>query len=227
MRKNKIILADGNNLFIDALRMILEKESDFAVLASLSSGIDAIREVRELHPDVIVMGEAMYDVSLFAVARELKRDNKNIRFLFIIKDRNPDLLTLLGEIENMGVVQDKSDISEFMTALRAVAKNERYISPEVIANLRTSLQHEQKNYDPLENITQREREILYWVAHGLTNKEISRKVYLSEKTVKNHVSHILKKLGLEDRTKAAALAWQKGLPLVPEEYYSSSDMNLL
>ena len=65
------------------------------------------------------------------------------------------------------------------------------------------------------------------MANGLTNKEISKTMFLSEKTVKNHVSHILKKLGLQDRTKAAVLAWKEGLPMMPEEYYSASDMNLV
>jgi DNA-binding NarL/FixJ family response regulator len=227
MKKNKIILADGNRLFIDALKLILERESDFAVISSESSGIAAIKKAQELDPDVVVVGEVMHDISMFMVARELKRDNKKIRFLFIVKDKNPDLLTLLGEMENVGVVQEKSDMTEFMTALRSVARNERYISPEVITNLRTVVPRKEKIYDPLDDITQREREILYWVANGLTNKEISKTMFLSEKTVKNHVSHILKKLGLQDRTKAAVLAWKEGLPMMPEEYYSVSDMNLV
>ena len=74
--------------------------------------------------------------------------------------------------------------------------------------------------DPLNEITPREREVLYWLSHGLTNKEIAQRMILSEKTVKNHVSHLLKKLDLTDRTKAAALAWKEGLPQIAEEFFS-------
>lgn len=224
MKKIKILLAYGNRLFVDALRLIIEKEPDFLVISSVSSGVAAVREAQELHPDVVVIGEVMPDLSMFMIARELKRNTKNMRFLFIIKDENADLLTLLGEMENVGVVQEKSDVTEFMTALRSVAKSERYISPEVITNLRTSVPQEKNTTDPLEDITHREREVLYWIANGLTNKEISKEMFLSEKTVKNHVSHILKKLDLTDRTKAAVLAWKDGLPMIPEEFYSTSDL---
>ncbi len=224
MKKIKILLAYGNRLFVDALRLIIEKEQDFVVISSVSNGVAAVREAHELHPDVVVIGEVMPDLSMFMIARELKRNTKNMRFLFIIKDENADLLTLLGEMENVGVVQEKSDVTEFMTALRSVAKSERYISPEVITNLRTSVPQEKNTTDPLEDITHREREVLYWIANGLTNKEISKEMFLSEKTVKNHVSHILKKLDLTDRTKAAVLAWKDGLPMIPEEFYSTSDL---
>ena len=79
--------------------------------------------------------------------------------------------------------------------------------------------------DPLNEITHREREVLYWVSHGLSNKEISERMYLSEKTIKNHVSSILRKLDLDDRTKAAAFAWKEGLPLLPEDFFSQPKMN--
>ena len=79
--------------------------------------------------------------------------------------------------------------------------------------------------DPLNDITHREREVLYWVSHGLNNKEISERMYLSEKTIKNHVSNILRKLDLDDRTKAAAFAWEEGLPLLPEDFFTQLKMN--
>ncbi|MBQ9881123.1 MAG: response regulator transcription factor, partial [Synergistes sp.] len=94
-------------------------------------------------------------------------------------------------------------------------------------NVLNPLPHQEERQmrrDLLADITPREREVLYWMAKGLKNREISQKLILSEKTVKNHVSHILKKLETEDRTKAAAIAWEEGLPLVEEEFFSISSL---
>jgi DNA-binding NarL/FixJ family response regulator len=128
-------------------------------------------------------------------------------------------------MDTVGAVKQSCGISEFMTALRQVIKGERYISSEVIQYLKTPFADDVINDDLLKDVTQREREVLYWISHGLTNKEISDKIFLSEKTVKNHVSHILKKLELSDRTKAAAFAWQEGLPLIPEDFFSPDKIN--
>lgn len=225
MKKTKIILADGNHLFADALKLIIENDSDFVVISSVESGIDAVREVQVMRPDILVIGEVLPDITMFQLARELRRNIKNIRFLFIVRAGSTDLLALLGETVSVGAIEQKTNIIEFMTALRSVARGERYISRGVITNLINPVQKGEKYSDPLDDITQREREVLYWLANGCTNKEISKKMFLSEKTIKNHVSHILKKLDLADRTKAAALAWKEGLPMIPEEFYSTSNIN--
>ena len=105
----------------------------------------------------------------------------------------------------------------------SLLRGERYISRSVL-NAPQHQEEREKRRDLLADITQREREVLYWIAKGLKNREISKKMILSEKTVKNHVSHILKKLETEDRTKAAAIAWEEGLPLVEEEFFSISTL---
>ena len=118
-------------------------------------------------------------------------------------------------------MSSSSDIEELVSALRSLARGERYVSKKVLAAAGGRSGAERLS-DPLGEITPREREVLYWLALGLTNKEISKKMILSEKTIKNHVSHILKKLELTDRTKAAALAWREGLPQISEDFYSLS-----
>ena len=119
-------------------------------------------------------------------------------------------------------MSSSSDIDELVSALRSLARGERYVSKKVLAAAGGRSGAERLS-DPLGEITPREREVLYWLALGLTNKEISKKMILSRKNdKKNHVSHILKKLELTDRTKAAALAWREGLPQISEDFYSLS-----
>lgn len=225
MKKIRIVLADGNNLFVDSLKMILEKESELDILSGSNSGVDVLRSCIDLQPDLAVIGEVLHDLTMVEAAKEIKRSVKGIKFLFMIRDGSADILSLLSGMDTVGAVKQSCGISEFMTALRQVIKGERYISSEVIQYLKTPFADDVINDDLLKDITQREREVLYWISHGLTNKEISDKIFLSEKTVKNHVSHILKKLELSDRTKAAAFAWQEGLPLIPEDFFSPDKIN--
>ena len=225
MKKIKIVLADGSNLFIDALKLVLEKEPEIALLSGANSGVDALRNCIDLQPDLAVIGEVLPDLTIVETAKEIRRSVRGIRFLFMIRDGSADMLSLLSSMDSVGAVRQSCDIPEFLTALHSVIRGERYISAEVIEYLKNPFSDELISEDPLDYITQREREVLYWVSHGLTNKEISDKIFLSEKTVKNHVSHILKKLELSDRTKAAAFAWQEGLPLIPEDFFSPDKIN--
>ncbi len=225
MKKIKIVLADGSNLFVDALKLILEKEPEIALLSGASSGVDALRNCMDLQPDVAVIGEILPDLTIVETAKEIRRSVRGIRFLFMIRDGSAEMLSLLSSMDSVGAVRQSCDIIEFLRALHSVIRGERYISADVIEYLKNPFSDELISEDPLDYITQREREVLYWVSQGLTNKEISERIFLSEKTVKNHVSHILKKLDLSDRTKAAAFAWHEGLPLIPEDFFTPSKMN--
>ena len=225
MKKIKIVLADGSNLFVDALKLILEKEPEIVLMSGASSGVDALRNCIDLQPDIAVIGEILPDLTIVEAAKEIRRSVRGIRFLFLIRDGSADMLSLLSGMDSVGAVRQSCDIAEFLKALRSIIRGERYISSEVIEYLKNPFSDGPLSDDPLEYITQREREVLYWVSHGLTNKEISERIFLSEKTVKNHVSHILKKLDLSDRTKAAAFAWREGLPLIPEDFFTPAKMN--
>lgn len=225
MKKIKVVLADGNNLFVDALKQILEKELEVAVMTGTNSGVDALRSCLELQPDIALIGEVLPDLTMVETAKEIRRSVKNIRFLFMIRDGGSDILSLLSSMDSVGAVRQSCDISELLTALQSVMRGERYISSGVIEYLKTPFPNVVSCDDPLNGVTQREREVLYWVSQGLTNKEISERMFLSEKTIKNHVSSMLKKLDLTDRTKAAAFAWNQGLPLLPEDFFTQTKMN--
>ena len=218
MKKYNVVLAAGSRLFGNALNAALAGEADFKVLSVPGSGIDCIREALRTHPDLLVLAQVLPDIKLFQVVKELRRNVKDIRFVFILKDVGPDILKLFNEIDCIGAIHENTGLDEFLMALRSVARGERYISDEVLQGLRSTLKKEERE-DALDCLTHREREVLYWLAHGQTNKEISSTMILSEKTVKNHVSHLLKKLDAADRTKAAAIAWSDGLPMIPEDFF--------
>lgn len=193
---------------------------EFEKVSIASGGVDTIRRAYELKPDVIIADVNMPDIDLLSVVREIKNKLKNVRFLFIVGEENEELLTVISEIETVGVLPYKSHIDEFMNALKLVARGDNYLSASTVSGLRNlSPTMQEAVSDPLSKITYRERDVLYWLSHGYSNKEIAEKLILSEKTVKTHVSRILKKLDIPDRTKAAAIAWKDGLPLMSEEFF--------
>ena len=224
MKIFQVLIADGSRLFAEALRSVISEAPDFSVPFDAGTGVDAIRAVQALNPDIVAAGQILPDMSMAQVIRETRRLSKSTAFLFIINDASPELMRLLGETERIGAVPQSAGIDEFMEALRSVARGERYVSQSIIDQY-SAAEGSAAPRDTLDGVTPREREVLYWMAHGLTNSEISAKMILSEKTVKNHVSHILKKLEVADRTKAAAVAWRDGLPLIPEDFFQPDDIS--
>ena len=221
MKKNSVILVDQSRLFTDAIKNILTEETQFEILCNASCGIDAIRNAKSLKPDILVVGQMLPDITMYHVVREVYRDLKNTKFLFIVHDGDSELLKFLGELQTLGVIRHDSEIKELIFALDTIARGERYLSKDVISDLRL-MPEVQQTEDLLTEITPREREVLYWLAHGQNNKEIASTMILSEKTIKNHITHLLKKLNVTNRTRAAAIAWSEGLPLIPEEFFSPS-----
>ncbi len=223
MKKINVLLADGNRLFIESLRIVILENPEYSVVGTVLSGVDAIKAIAELAPDVTVVGQILPDISILQVVKELRRNSKSTKFLFVLDEPSQDILKFISEVDSIGVVTERSHIDEFFKALSAVSKGEKYVSLDVLECFRNAGEPEPVS-DILAKLTAREREVLFWLARGLTNREIASRMILSEKTVKNHVSHVLKKLDIPDRTKAAAVAWKEGLPMIPEEFFNVSSL---
>lgn len=219
MRKNKIVLTDTNALFTDALRLVLASEEDLDVSVRGDTSSKVLRSLLAMRPDVIVIHQPRPDPEIIQILREMRRRLKDIHILFIVQEPTGDLISLASASTSVGIMSEAGSVAELLGALRSVVRGERYISTDALASIAPA-DVEESREDPLREVTPREREVLYWLSHGLTNREISQRMILSEKTVKNHVSHLLRKLDLTDRTKAAALAWRDGLPRISEDFFS-------
>lgn len=214
-----VLIALSNRLFAEALKRVIEDSPAFTVPVVAESGVSALRANNDAKPDIVVAEQILPDMNMAQLIREMRRLSKSTAFLFIIGTPSPELMRLLGETECVGAVPQDVGLDEFMTALCSASRGERYVSRSIIKTCKPDYD-KVPAWGTLESLTQREREVLYWIANGLTNVEIARRMILSEKTVKNHVSHILDKLDMKDRTKAAALAWKEGLPLIPDDFFT-------
>ncbi|MDR3354602.1 MAG: response regulator transcription factor [Synergistaceae bacterium] len=218
MDKIRIVLADDHRLFREGLRRLLELESDIEIVGEAKDGAEAVDLVIETDPDIVLLDINMPLLDGGQVIKQLKREKKSLRcrFIAITAYDDEEHMASMSSLGINGYVLKSSSAPDLVKALRAVYNGESYVDPKVAGKLLSSFQKRKAEQDVMFLLTQREKEVLFWLSQGFNNSEISDKMTLSEKTVKNHVSHLLKKLGLNDRTQAAVLAWRMGLVQSPE-----------
>lgn len=217
-RPIRVALADDHRLFRDGLRRLLELEPDVMVVGEATNGEEAVHMVLSCSPDVVLLDLNMPKMSGSEVIRRLSASSDRqvrTKFIAITAYDDDEHVSSLSELGINGYILKSSGMTELMQAIRSVMEGEAYVDPKVASKLLTTMQRKRSEDDVFGLLTAREREVLYWLSQGFNNAEISAKMMLSEKTVKNHVSHMLKKLELNDRTKAAVLAWRTGMVNTP------------
>ena len=206
----RIVVIDDHKLFRDGLREVLGLEPDLKVIAEASDGEEALLVIREHRPDIVLFDINMPKVGGVQLVRELNNLKIRAATVAVSAYDNEDSLATLSAEGVLGFVLKSSGKIELTAAIRSVSRGQSYVDPRVAGKLMTSFSRRKNENDLLGELTPREKEILYWLAQGLSNSEVAARMVLSEKTVKNHVSHMLKKLELRDRTQAAIMAWKVG-----------------
>ena len=125
MKKNRIILADTNSLFTDALRFVLAQEADFEIETRNETDADAIRGILAARPDVMVIHQLRPDSGVVQILREVKRRLKDMHILFIVRETTAELFSLASESSSVGIMSESTDLREFMNALSAVSRSAR------------------------------------------------------------------------------------------------------
>ena len=211
MKKIRIVVADDHRLFREGLRRLLELESDLEVVGEAKDGAEAVDMILATDPDVVLLDINMPKLDGGQVIKRLRGTNLRAKFMAITAYDDEEHLANLSALGINGYILKSSSMPDLLSALRSVYDGESYVDPRVAGKLLSSFHKHKEASDVMRHLTQREREVLFWLSQGFSNIEISAKMVLSEKTVKNHVSHLLKKLNLNDRTQAAVLAWRMGL----------------
>jgi len=211
-QKIKVLIADDHDLVRQGLKQILELEEDIEVIGLAVDGEDTIKQAEKLQPHIILLDINMPRMNGIQALRRLKDigiDSKVI-MLTIHDDREYLLETI-----NMGasgyVLKDAESYS-LIQAIRTVYKGESYIHPSLASELvRRFHKKGEEEGSALNKLTRREYEVLILIAEGKNNKEIAEDLFISEKTVKNHVSSIFKKIQVNDRTQAAIYAYKHNI----------------
>jgi two-component system, NarL family, response regulator DegU len=200
----------------EGLKQILSSEKDFMIVGEIQYSDEIIERIFSLKPDVVLMDTNLTGNDGLKLTAELKQKVPSVKVLTLTIDTNEHHLSKSIKAGALGYILKGSDSPTLYEAIRTVARGDAYIQPCLLSTLLTEFRHflsEEKQLVLPEQLglTNREFEIVSHIACGSSNKEIAEQLFISEKTVKNHVSNILRKMELEDRTQVAVYAYRKGL----------------
>ena len=201
----KIIIADDHLMVREGLKQLLELQGDIEVIGQADDGIQCLDMINKLKPDVVLLDINMPNMNGIQTLEVMRQNQNKTKVLILTIHNEIEYLLKAVEIGVNGYVLKDSDSSVLKKAIVAVYDGETYIEPSLTPLMKDRLEKINKQNDD-EILTRREIEVLKLLAEGLFNKEIAYKLSISEKTVKNHVSNIFKKIGVFDRTQAAVYA---------------------
>ena len=216
--KNKditVMLADDHVLMRQGIKQILELEDDIDVIAQAGDGEETVEKAVDLNPDVILLDINMPKLNGIEVLRRFKDLGVASKIIMLTIHDDREYLYETMKIGANGYVLKDSDADSLIKAIRDVYIGKTYIQPSIASMLVTEINSKDKSVNKdllkIKSLSKREYEVLTLVAEGLNNKEIADRLFISEKTVKNHVSNIFKKIDVNDRIQAAIFAFRTNI----------------
>ena len=203
----RILLVDDHAVVRQGLRFLLEQQPDISVVGECGDGEQAVAMVGMLLPDVILLDLLMPKMDGMTAVREIKRTTPTTHIIILTSYYEDDQIFSVIKAGALSYLLKDSSPQELVSAVRAAARGESTLHPMVAAKVLREMQQQ----SPLDELTPRERDVLILIARGRSNHEIALELSIGEQTVKTHVSNILSKLHLVDRTQAAIYALQKRL----------------
>lgn len=218
MSRLRVVVVDDHELIRLGLRLLLEGEEGICVVGEAANGSQALEVVERLKPDIVAMDVRLPDRSGIEVCREIKRRWPEVRVLMLTAYDSEDLVLAAVEAGADGYVLKQLEGAGLLQALRGLREGGAALDPTVTRVLLSRLRQQAKRqrHQAFDALTPREKEVLALIARGLDNDQIARALGLSEKTVRNHVTVILDKLGVANRAQAAVYALRHGIDDVVE-----------
>jgi DNA-binding NarL/FixJ family response regulator len=209
MDKVKVIIADDHALVREGLRRLLELDPNIEVLTEVGDGQGAINMVRKLRPDVVLMNVNMPGTDGIVATKVIKREMPSIRVIALTIYEDEEVIEMVRAGVSAYVLKDVAG-SELIDTIYRVMNGEVVIHPRVASRLVRELTRTDRKKDTV-RLTKRERDVLTCLVKGHSNKEMADSMFISEKTVKNHLTSIFRKLGVKDRTQAAVYALKNNI----------------
>ena len=207
----KIMIADDHSMIREGLKNLLELDGDIQVIAEAVDGEDCLEKLQLVKPDVLLLDINMPKKNGLEVLKSLKSRRSKLKVLVLTIHNETEYLMKAVDIGVNGYVLKDSESAELKKAIFTVADGETYIQPSLIPALNAKMIETNKDAEKIKSLTKRELDVLKLLAVGMFNKEVGKRLEISERTVKNHVSNIFKKLGVTDRTQAAVFAIRNNL----------------
>jgi two-component system, NarL family, response regulator DevR len=204
----RVFLLDDHEVVRRGVRDLLEAHDDFEIVGEASTATEAIARIPVTHPDVAIIDMRLPDGNGVEVCREVRSTDPTIQCLILTSFADDEALfdSIMAGAAGYLLKQIKS--TDLVDAVRRVASGQSLLDPEVTAKVLDRIRTGPQQDARLARLSEQERKILDLIAEGLTNRQIAERMFLAEKTVKNYVSNVLAKLGMERRTEAAVFATQ-------------------
>ncbi|HEU4656548.1 MAG TPA: response regulator transcription factor [Capillimicrobium sp.] len=204
----RLILADDHVVVRHGLRLVLEAETDFEVIAEAGTVDETVRKVRAIRPDVLVLDLNLGDQSSLSSIPTIRAESPGTQIVVLTMQSEPAFAREALQAGAAGYVLKEAADDELVDAVRAAARGETYLNPRLGARLAAE---PPASDGPVDDLTDREREVLRLIALGNTNTEIAEQLYLSVRTVETHRAHIQRKLGRTTRAELVAYALDRHL----------------
>ncbi|MGP4078661.1 response regulator [Pseudalkalibacillus sp. R45] len=205
----KVLLVDDHLMVLKGLRFFLGTQSEIDLVGEASNGEEAIRQVKALQPDVVLMDLTMPVMDGIEATKRIKNEHPNMKIIVLTSFSDQDHVVPALQAGADGYQLKDIEPDELVKSIKAVYAGETHLHPTATSQLLSHVSNGTKTNEAeksFNQLTAREKDVLRQITLGRNNKEISTELFITEKTVKTHVSNILGKLGLHDRTQAAILA---------------------
>jgi DNA-binding NarL/FixJ family response regulator len=202
----KVFLLDDHEIVRRGVKDMLEAEPDITVIGEAGTAESALARIPALMPDVAVLDVRLPDGDGVTVCREIRSRHPEVSCLMLTSFGDDEALFDAIMAGAAGYVLKQIRGTDLVGAVRTIASGESMLDPEAASKVMARMRDQATKSDPLAGLTPQERKILELIGEGLTNRQIGQRMYLAEKTVKNYVSALFAKLGMERRTQAAAYA---------------------
>jgi len=212
----RVLIADDHHVVRGGIRALLETEDDIDVIDEAADGVETVLKTRSLNPDVILMDLMMPRKTGIEAIEEIKQEDPDARILVLTSYSDDEKVFAAIKAGALGYLLKETSTKELLQAIHDVYRGESSLHPAIARKLIREL-NRPSNLPPAdEPLTEREIEVLVFVARGYSNQDIANALFISERTVRTHVSNILSKLHLANRTQAALYALKEGLTNLEE-----------
>lgn len=202
----KIVIADDHAMVREGFKQLLNLDDSFEVVGEASDGYECLNLVNKTNPDVILLDINMPNLDGLQTLRIMRQQNMNNKVIMLTIHNDIDYVIKAMSYNCNGYVIKDSDFDTLRNAILTVNEGEIYVEPELTVSLNSNLAKRDTKKDIISELTRRELDVLILLSSGMLNKEIASKLNISERTVKNHISSMFKKIGVSDRTQAAVFA---------------------
>lgn len=209
--KIRILIVDDHHIVREGLRALIETEAGMELVGEARDGHEAVLKARSIKPDVILMDLVMPRMDGLEAISQIKRENEKVQILVLTSYSDDAKVFSAIKMGAMGYLLKDSLPHELLRSIREVYHGQPSLHPSIARKLMTELNRPSETPSVGEPLTEREDDVLKLLALGMSNQEIADKLVISERTVRTHVSNILMKLHLANRTQAALHAWREGL----------------